>query len=96
MNKIKAWFVAAVIVILAAGFVISLHSYAIWSYHTVMQVLGWYGLLQAGAHIAALGSGAGMVDEHRGFPVQRGIPQMLLIPIHSGFKAGGSVKAFIE
>ena len=31
MNKIKAWFVAAVIVILAAGFVISLHSYAIWS-----------------------------------------------------------------
>ena len=53
MNKIKAWFVAAVIVILAAGFVISLHSYAIWSYHTVMQVLGWYGLLQAGVHIAA-------------------------------------------
>ncbi len=52
MNKIKAWFTAAVIVILAAGFVISLHSYAIWSYHTVMQVLGWYGLIQAGVHMA--------------------------------------------
>ena len=53
MNKIKAWFTASIIVILAAGFIISLHSYAIWSYYIAMQVLGWYGLLQAGVHIAA-------------------------------------------
>ncbi len=53
MNRIKAWFTAGIIVILAAGFIISLHSYAIWSFYLVMQVLGWYGLFQAGVHIAA-------------------------------------------
>ena len=52
MNKIKAWFVAGVIVILAAGFIISLWNYSMWSYYTVIQVLGWYGLFQAGVHMA--------------------------------------------
>ena len=50
----------------------------------------------AGAHIAALGSGAGMVDEHRGFPVQRGIPQMLLVSVSPGLKAAAPAVKHIE
>ena len=52
MNRVKAWFVAGVMVILAGGFIWSLMRYSVWSYYTVMQVLGWYGLFQAGVHFA--------------------------------------------
>lgn len=52
MSKIKAYFVAAVVVILAGGFLYNLWQYAIWSYYVAIQVFGWYGLLMAGLHFA--------------------------------------------
>ena len=52
MSRAKAWFVAGVMVILAGGFIWSLMRYSVWSYYAVIQVLGWYGLIQAGVHFA--------------------------------------------
>lgn len=52
MSKIKAYFVAVIIVILAGGFLYSLWEHEIWSYYVAIQVFGWYGLLQAGLHMA--------------------------------------------
>ena len=52
MSKLKAYFVAGIIVILAGGFLYSLWEHEIWSYYVAIQVFGWYGLLQAGLHMA--------------------------------------------
>ena len=52
MSKLKAYFVAGIIVVLAGGFLYSLWEHEIWSYYVVIQMLGWYGLLQAGLHMA--------------------------------------------
>ena len=51
MNKLKAMFVTAVILILAGGFIWSLWRNSIWSYYVVMQMLGWYGYVMAGIHM---------------------------------------------
>ena len=51
MNKLKAGFVSAVIVILGGGFVWSLYRSNIWSYYTAMQILGFYGFIQAGINL---------------------------------------------
>ena len=52
MTKGKAYFVAAIMVILAGGFLYSLWLYAIWSYYVAIQAFGWYGLAMAGLHFA--------------------------------------------
>lgn len=51
MNKLKAGFITAVIVILAGGFVWSLYRSNVWSYYAAMQILGWYGFVQAGINL---------------------------------------------
>ena len=52
MSKLKACLVAGIIVVLAGGFLYSLWKHEIWSYYVVIQMFGWYGLLQAGLHMA--------------------------------------------
>lgn len=51
MNTLKAGFITGVVLILGGGFVWSLYRYNIWSYYAVMQVLGWYGFVQAGINL---------------------------------------------
>ena len=51
MSKIKAGFITAVIVVLAGGFIWSLHNNSMWSYYAAMQMLGWYGFVQAGINL---------------------------------------------
>ena len=52
MSKTKAWFVAAIIMTLAGGFIYCSWSWQIRSYYTVMQILGWYGFIVGGVHLA--------------------------------------------
>lgn len=51
MSKLKAGFIATIIVILAGGFLYSLYRNNMWSYYTAIQVFGWYGLVQAGIRL---------------------------------------------
>lgn len=52
MTKKKAWFVAAIIMILAGGYIWSLWNFQIRSYYLVMQALGFYGFFMAGVNMA--------------------------------------------
>ena len=47
----KAFLITAVIVTLGGGFIWSLYQNNVWSYYLAMQILGWYGFVQAGINI---------------------------------------------
>ena len=51
MNKLKAGFLSAIVLILAGGFLYSLYRYNVWSYYIAIQALGWYGWAQAGVNL---------------------------------------------
>lgn len=51
MSKVKAWFVAGLIMIFAGAFIYSLWQWQIRSYYVVIQVLGWYGFVMAGINL---------------------------------------------
>lgn len=48
MSKLKAGFIATIVVILAGGFLYSLAKNNVWSYYVAIQFFGWYGLIRAG------------------------------------------------
>lgn len=47
----KAFFITGAMLALGGAFLFCLHDYNIWGYYTAIQVLGWYGFLQAGINL---------------------------------------------
>jgi len=52
MVRIKAFFVTAVVMVLAGGFLMVLRENNVWSYYAAMQALGVYGFVMAGLNLA--------------------------------------------
>lgn len=51
MNKLKAGFITAVILVLGGGFAYSLYRYNVWGYYTVAQMIGAYGFVAGGVNL---------------------------------------------
>lgn len=47
----KAFLITGAMLSLGGGYLYSLHDYNVWSYYTAIQVLGWYGFIQAGINL---------------------------------------------